>query len=279
MSTIDDLACAKLAAAGFENPKAQLRDWKLFGPPEKDLSRYLRTKAWELEEAVAIGLGRHPHNLSISVIREKCPEQIDLQCKAAPDDLLPSAQLFMDRYELLKRAAFIDDIKSEERGGTLWFKPVDLAAYAQKEWDYMPPAARALMAATGLNADTEKKDTAVPVAAPTAAAVDIDTDKGKPGPSSLVGLKDKKGAPLKDKKGVVKTWEIMCSEMSKPHGERKFKTMEALQDHCQYKLGDDCIGYYDFQLLRKLANNDRSLIPYKPGAPIGSKRKSKHKSK
>jgi hypothetical protein len=111
MSTTDDLACAKLAAAGCENPKAVLRDLKLFGPPEKDLSQYLRAKAWELEEAVALGLGRHPRNLSLSVIREKCPEQIDLQGKDWHEDQLPSAQLFMERYDLLKRAAFVGDVK------------------------------------------------------------------------------------------------------------------------------------------------------------------------
>jgi hypothetical protein len=99
MSTIDDLVCAKLAAAGCDNPeklaKAMLRDWELFGHPEEDLSRYLRAKAWHLEEAVAIGLGYHPHNLSLSVIREKCPEQIDLQGKGRTDDVRPLPGLFM----------------------------------------------------------------------------------------------------------------------------------------------------------------------------------------
>jgi hypothetical protein len=171
MSTIDDFACAKLAAAGCENPKAVLLELKLFGFPEKDLSRYLRAAAWELEEAVALGLGRHLRNLSLAVIREKCPEQIDLQGKDWHEDQLPSAQLFMDRYGLLKRAAFIGDIKSEERDGTLWFKPVDLATYACKEWGYMPSSARALMASTGPDVNTEKEEAARATDEATAPAV------------------------------------------------------------------------------------------------------------
>jgi hypothetical protein len=223
-----------------------LRDLKLFGPPEKDLSRYLRAKAWELEEAVALGLGRHPRNLSLSVIREKCPEQIDLQCKARPEDLLPTAQLLMDRCELLKRAAFIGDIKSEERDGKIWFKLVDLATYAHKEWDYMPASARALMAAaviaaanTGFADHSEKKEATAPATATEAGAgtfapVSENTPAGghaepQDGHSSSLGVSEgEKG------EAACKAWLI--SKMRRSPHNPPFKTQKELRQHCMTKF-------------------------------------------
>jgi hypothetical protein len=287
--TIDDIACAKLAAAGCENPKAVLRDRKLFGPSEKDLSRHLRAKAWELEEAVALGLGRHPRNLSLSVIREKCPEQINMQGKLSSDEELPSAQLFIDRYDLLKRAAFIGDIRSEERGGTLWFKPVDLAAYAQKEWDYMPVAARALMAATGADeANTEKEKPGAPPPAPsTAPCGPTDTGEKKP-PAAPVSasavfdtlkdeqgrlLKDKEGRTLKDKKGRLRkvcmreAWDLVSREMTTPRDERKYKSSTKLREHCEDELG---VPFRDCLTLVREAKKLAGAIPYRAGNPHSS---------
>jgi hypothetical protein len=150
----------------------------------------------------------------------------------------------MDRYELLKRAAFIGDIESEERGGKIWFKPVDLLTWASKEWDFIPLAARALMAATGLDVDIEKEEAA------RAGADNADTRKGNGLSSSDVSEGDA-------------AWGLIKSETRKPLDERQFKTRVALKDECA-KLG---AGWQAFERLYKEAEKLPGFIPFKKGKP------------
>jgi hypothetical protein len=258
MSTIDDLAFARAKLVADH-------DLKLFGPPEEDLSRYLRAKAWHLEEAVALGLGYHPHNLSISVIREKCPEQIDLSCKGRTGDLRPLPGLFMDRCKLLEESTIFDDIDSKERGGKLWFKPADLATYARKEWaSYMPSSARALMDAAVLDADTgfannsEKEEATAPAAATEAAPAAF------LGPASTNAPADGAVGP---QEGHSSAWNLIESETCKPIDERQFKRRTALKARCA-ELG---AGDRAFERLYEKAEGLPGFIRFKKGRPSNSK--------
>jgi hypothetical protein len=178
------------------------------------LNYWLDVDAWELEDAVALTLGHRPDDLSEAVILEKSPDQIANRklVGTQPGAFEALAQLYMERYERLKRAAIAGSLPSVKYGGKTWFKPRDFLPWydTKSGWkdDFLPDAMKALLEAwrprCAVNADrpaplntgplgadhAEEKTPALMLSAPTVATVDI--DDGKTEASFLGAPKGKK---------------------------------------------------------------------------------------
>lgn len=251
------------------------RDWRLFGPPEKeDFTPSLDNPLWELEEAVAPSLGKHPDDLSMASIREKCPEEIANRklARTQPHVLSPLAQLHMRRCEHLRRAAYAEELPSSERGGKIWFKPGDFLRWydTKSGWkeNFVPVLMLSILKAWraksgNSDADTEKEKTGPSSSGVSegnnAAGADTgksNTEKGKADFSSL--------GVSKDQRGVAETWELLCSEMSKPLNKREYRTAKACKEYC-----DDTfrIRHHDFVKLIAKANETPGLTPWPIGRP------------
>jgi len=216
------------------NPFA--RDFRLFGGFEQagSLNHWVDIDAWELEDAVALTLGKNPLDLSETIIREKCPEDIVNRklLRRRPEALSPLTQLYMERYERLKRAAIGGSLQSIERGGKIWFKPHDFLTWydTKSGWkdNFLPVAMKAILEAWRANAQTAFNVAAANEPLRAGAVVEIEAN-GKPGRSSL-------GVP-QGKKGLEACKDYLRWEMKKSRDDASLNGQDEYRPHCKKKFG------------------------------------------
>ena len=214
--------------------------------PDAELSHWCHRPTWTAEEAIALSMGLDPASMSLESIGRLLLGR--LHSSTGNRWLDEQVKLYLARHKQLMRGARFGDLPTTPSDEGYNIMPLDFLDWVmrqnlQKPWDALPAPLSVCVADRG------------PVITSPAGAKGLNT-KGKAGRSSL-------GA-LKDKKGVAQTWDLLCSEMSKPINKRKFKTALALKAHCEYTFG---IRHHDFESLRKKAIRTPGLTPWRRGRP------------
>jgi hypothetical protein len=264
-------------------------DAKRFPANSAEFEVWCADASWKLEVATALSMGYDPEIISPAII-ERLRLIFHPHLVETREGLLRlsrRAGIYKDRLRHLEAACVTGELGNAIKAGDAWYvRPLDLLEWFERQverhgerypWNGLHPLfvkqvkrdhpAPSNAEAAVSTAPCGAKDTGKERPGPSSLGVSK-TKKGKDGLSLLDTLKDRSGKPLKEKTGVIKTWELMRSEITTPKDKRKYPTMKEIRAHCECQFQ---IAQNDSGILASAAKKLPGAIPYRRGSPSKSK--------